>query len=104
MLTEGLIVFVKNPELGKVKTRLAKTEGDERALKTYHQLLAYTQQVTSEARPERVVYYSSHVEKSDIWSPGLKKLQTTGNLGDKMSAAVNNELHQYKKVCILSHN
>jgi len=28
-----LIIFVKNPELGKVKTRLAKDTGDEMALK-----------------------------------------------------------------------
>ena len=31
-----LMIFVRNPELGKVKTRLAKTVGDKRALEVYN--------------------------------------------------------------------
>ena len=38
-MTELLIVTVKNPELGKVKTRLAKDLGEERALDIYKKLL-----------------------------------------------------------------
>ncbi len=30
---KALIIFTRNPELGKVKTRLAKSVGDESALK-----------------------------------------------------------------------
>jgi len=38
----GVIVFVKNPELGKVKTRLAASVGDEKALEIYKELLGHT--------------------------------------------------------------
>ena len=37
-----LILFAKNPELGKVKTQLAKTIGAERALNVYKKLLSKT--------------------------------------------------------------
>ncbi|MBI3521458.1 MAG: glycosyltransferase, partial [Bacteroidetes bacterium] len=40
-----LMVFIKNPALGKVKTRLAKTVGDEKALHIYHILLDHTHKV-----------------------------------------------------------
>ncbi|HEX9827209.1 MAG TPA: glycosyltransferase, partial [Flavobacteriaceae bacterium] len=32
---KALIIFTRNPELGQCKTRLAKTIGDEAALKIY---------------------------------------------------------------------
>ena len=34
-----LLVFARNPELGKVKTRLAKSIGEKKALEIYHHLL-----------------------------------------------------------------
>lgn len=39
---QALIIFVKNPVLGKVKTRLARDIGDVAALAIYHRLLAHT--------------------------------------------------------------
>lgn len=39
---QALIIFAKNPVLGKVKTRLACDIGDAAALEIYHQLLAHT--------------------------------------------------------------
>ena len=41
-----LIIFAKNPELGKVKTRLAASVGNEVALAIYFQLLNKTKEVT----------------------------------------------------------
>ena len=37
-----LLVFQKNTELGKVKTRLAATIGDTKALQVYVKLIGYT--------------------------------------------------------------
>ena len=37
-----IIVFVRTPELGKVKTRLAKAIGDQAALTIYKLLLKHT--------------------------------------------------------------
>ena len=39
-MKDAVIIFVRNPELGKVKTRLAATVGDEEALNI---LLSFTQ-------------------------------------------------------------
>ena len=38
----ALIIFVKNPIKGQVKTRLAETVGDEKALEIYNYLLQKT--------------------------------------------------------------
>ena len=37
-----ILIFTRNPELGKVKTRLAATIGNENALEIYIQLLEHT--------------------------------------------------------------
>ena len=47
-----LIVFVKNAQLGKVKTRLAKTIGAQNALDIYHKLTDITKQVVNEVKIE----------------------------------------------------
>ena len=88
-MKEGLIVFIRNPVLGKVKTRLAKTLGDERAFAIYQQLLAYTHQLTSKINGDKFLYYSDEVEQNDIWSNELftKKVQQGGDLGERMGNA-----------------
>jgi rSAM/selenodomain-associated transferase 1 len=42
----GVAVFLRYPELGRVKTRLAVTLGQERALAVYERLLAHTLAIT----------------------------------------------------------
>ena len=41
-----LIIFTRNPELGKCKTRLAATVGNENALDIYKFLLQHTFNIT----------------------------------------------------------
>ena len=52
-----LIVFVKNKKLGHVKTRLAKTIGDEVALMVYEELLAITKRETSKLNIDKAVFF-----------------------------------------------
>ena len=40
---EILLVFVRHPQLGRVKTRLAAEVGPQAALHVYERLLAHTQ-------------------------------------------------------------
>lgn len=84
-----LIIFIKNPELGTAKTRLAKTIGDEKALEVYQMLLAHTRQVTSATATNRKVYYSKFADETDAWvRPTFDKgVQITGSLGEKMEHA-----------------
>lgn len=84
-----LLLFVRNPELGKVKTRLAATLGDEKALEIYIKLLQHTRQVTESLPVHKRVYYSDKVTTTDLWPAATyeKAVQPTGDLGHKMQAA-----------------
>jgi hypothetical protein len=99
-----LIIFIKNPVLGQVKTRLAATVGDERALKIYLKLLGHTERVTSSLPVEKVVFYSDSVEADDLWDHSiyLKQLQSPGDLGEKMQSAFEWGFESgYKDICII---
>lgn len=84
MPAEHLIVFVKNPIPGKVKTRIARTVGDAKAVDVYQHLLRYTQQVVESFPGQRVVYYGDFVSPDDGWNPYEKQIQTGGDLGERM--------------------
>ena len=77
MKTNALIIFTRNPQLGKVKTRLAKTVGDEKALQVYKDLLFHTMIETQNLDCDKFVFYDENIETNDIWSGTLyeKKLQ-----------------------------
>ncbi len=102
--TTGIIVFIKNPRLGHVKTRLAKDVGDERALEIYLKLTAHTQRVLS-AVPyvNRNVYYSEFIDDTDDWSTDtfIKGLQSNGDLGDRIKHAFHEVFEQNEKVIII---
>ena len=51
-----LIIFVKNPELGKVKSRLAKSIGNKKALSVYKKLLKRTKEITIDLPMDKCVY------------------------------------------------
>jgi len=84
-----VIIFIKNPELGKVKTRLAKTVGDEKALKIYKGLMDHTRKVVTQIDSKKLLFYSEWINENDEWSPSMfsKHLQPIGNLGNRMSVA-----------------
>lgn len=88
-MKEAIIIFVRNPHLGKVKTRLAATIGDEEALDIYKQLLLHTMQEAGKSDADKFVFYHEQIESDDIWKQNgfKKKLQTGESLGDKMKAA-----------------
>ncbi|WP_064196363.1 MULTISPECIES: TIGR04282 family arsenosugar biosynthesis glycosyltransferase [Emticicia] len=84
---EAIIIFIKNPRLGKVKTRLAATLGNERALEIYHELMAHTMLITSGLPVDKYLFYSDFVDNNDIWNNEMykKSVQHEGNdLGLKM--------------------
>ena len=100
----ALILFVKNPEKGKVKTRIAKTAGEELALKVYQSLLTYTRNLAAEVAADKLLYYSSFVDKGDAWNPEVfsKRLQTGTDLGQRMAIAFEQAFKiGYQKVVII---
>ena len=88
-LNTALIIFVRNAELGKVKTRLAKVIGKNKALAVYQLLLKHTKQITIPLNCKKFVYYADYVDEHDLWNCiGYTKRQQFGNhLGERMSNA-----------------
>lgn len=86
-----LIIFVKNPELGKCKTRLAATIGDEKALNFYKNMLKRTKEEAEKVGADKAIYYSSFIDEKDLWPnqpPFYKFLQNQNpDLGIKMQSA-----------------
>jgi rSAM/selenodomain-associated transferase 1 len=84
-----LLIFIKNPELGKVKTRLAKSVGNSEALQIYKKLLVRTLSVAKKTDVLKQVWYSSFVDYEDEISMNTfeKYLQTGSDLGERMSSA-----------------
>ncbi|MDB0026826.1 TIGR04282 family arsenosugar biosynthesis glycosyltransferase, partial [Polaribacter sp.] len=99
-----LIIFTRNPELGKVKTRLAKTIGAEKALAIYKFLLAHTKKVTENIACDKAVYYSVKVREDDLWNGEIyqKKQQLGEDLGIRMQNAFQDAFaNGYEKVLIV---
>lgn len=81
-----LIIFVKNIKLGKVKTRLAKTIGDEGAFEVYSQLVQITEKATENIAVDTVIYFSDTIINSN-WNTVHKKVQSGNDLGERMCNA-----------------
>lgn len=104
MQTSLLMVFVRNPQLGTVKTRLAATVGDKVALEIYIELMRHTAEVTHKVSADKKVFYSEKIEQHDVWTEMnfSKALQTKGNLGQRMENAFRTAFEKgYKKVLIV---
>lgn len=88
-MSELLLIFTKNPVLGKVKTRLAATVGDAEALRIYRILLEKTRQAALNVEAGRWLFYSDFLEPDDDWPETYfqKKLQAGHDLGERMENA-----------------
>ncbi|WP_375236150.1 TIGR04282 family arsenosugar biosynthesis glycosyltransferase [Winogradskyella sp.] len=103
-MKNALVIFTRNPELGKCKTRLAKVVGDKSALKIYKYLLQHTANVSKEVDADRFVFYSESIQDNDIWDDSFfnKKLQYGNDLGERMQNAFQQLFDSnYKNVIII---
>jgi rSAM/selenodomain-associated transferase 1 len=103
-MKELLIIFAKNAEYGKVKTRLAATIGNEQALLVYQKLSEHTIAITNKISADKIVYYSDSIVENDEWKNNIyqKKLQSGNNLGDRMKNAFKSSFTAgYQKVIII---
>ena len=99
-----LIIFYRNPKMGTVKTRLAATLGDEKALAIFRRLAQHTNAITKGLAVDKVVYYSDSIEPDDIWLPTIyrKSVQTGTDLGEKMKNAFAEGFEAgYEMICII---
>lgn len=99
-----LIVFVRNLIDGKVKTRLARTLGTDKAMAIYAELIRHTYSVTCSLPCDKAVYYSDFIEDNDLWNHDafLKMQQRGGDLGKRMLNAFRDAFgNGYQRVVLI---
>jgi rSAM/selenodomain-associated transferase 1 len=98
-----LIIFTKNPLLGKVKTRLAETLGEEQTLAVFRRLLAQAAKVAKSWDGDVWIFYADFIPKDDVWaSIGCRFfLQQGGDLGTRMAHAFDKGFARYDKVVLM---
>lgn len=99
-----LIIFYRNPELGKVKTRLAAALGDAKALAIYLYLAAHTKTISENLRGDKVVFYSHYIVTEDNWNNDLyqKHIQSGIDLGERMLHAFRDGFKSgFHSICII---
>jgi rSAM/selenodomain-associated transferase 1 len=89
MNTQAIIIFLKYPELGRSKTRLAATVGDENALKVYKELLEHTYLISKELNCDKYLFYDKVTAHQMPWEEGIyhTAYQIESDLGGRMQNA-----------------
>jgi rSAM/selenodomain-associated transferase 1 len=98
-----VIVFCKNSIIGKVKTRLAKSIGKSKALKTHNILLDKTFSVLKLLDYDIAIFYSDFIPKHINWTfSKYNNIQNGNSLGDRMKEAFRWGFKMgYKNICII---
>jgi rSAM/selenodomain-associated transferase 1 len=103
MMNNALLIFVKNLIYGQVKTRLAATVGNDKALKIYKELLQHTNNICKNINAHKIVFYSDFIEE-DIWQNKefKKEIQQGKDLGERMKNAFKKSFESgFEKVMIV---
>ncbi len=100
---DTLLIFIKNPIRGQVKTRLAATLGDDEALRIYKELLAHTRRESASIPYVKHLYYSHSINMDDEWDNETyrKFLQDEGDLGQRMANAFEQSFLTSRRVVII---
>lgn len=104
MKKDLLIVFLRAPERGRVKTRLAATLGDDRALAIYRELLDHTLHVSAPVRCTKQAWYADGIPDIDIAADHgfAARIQQGKDLGERMAHAIANGFDDgYDRVMII---
>lgn len=99
-----LLIFTRNPKLGKCKTRLAATIGDQAALDVYMILLRHTVEITKDLNCTKEVHYTEEPSSNDLWDKMTysKHLQNGKDLGERMYNAFKSGFQKgYQKIVII---
>lgn len=99
-----LIIFIKNPVLGKVKTRLAQDLGEEMALRIYRKLVEITLDEIKKVSIDKWILFSDYLEETMV--PDGKNissgLQQGKDLGERMMHAFIDGFEAgYHHICLI---
>ncbi len=83
---DALIVFLKVPEKGKVKTRIGDVVGNEKAVDIYRKLLLKTMQTISHLSVQKLLFFAPKPFYLSEWPDQevQEHLQQGGDLGERM--------------------
>jgi rSAM/selenodomain-associated transferase 1 len=95
-MTQTLCIFARAPEKGQVKTRLAKTLGDDVAMQVYRALLAHTGVVASQWPGLVRVYVAGDANRLHDSPLGAFTMasQTDGSLGARLMDGMSKALKE----------
>ncbi|MEJ7694110.1 TIGR04282 family arsenosugar biosynthesis glycosyltransferase [Daejeonella sp.] len=98
-MKHALLIFTKNLEEGKVKTRLAATIGTSAALSVYKELLLHTERNVRGVKANMTVLYSDYIAAGDMWDENSysKAVQRGADLGERMRNAIYNAIARGNK-------
>ena len=80
----AIIIFQKNAVLGKVKTRLAASTGNEKALEIYQFLTKHTHQELDAVVADKFLFFSDHLESPSELHGYKFYVQQGKDLGERM--------------------
>jgi len=100
-------IFIKYPEPGKVKTRLAKDIGKEKAAHIYRRIveLIMANTIPAHGAYDRIVFYDPAERHEDFtsWLPGERFLLQQGNdVGQRMDSAIRSLLGMGAEKAVLT--
>ncbi|MCB0456454.1 MAG: TIGR04282 family arsenosugar biosynthesis glycosyltransferase [Flavobacteriaceae bacterium] len=99
-----LLIFTRNPELGKCKTRLAASIGNENALEIFKFLVSHTAKIALPVVADKYVYYADAIWENDLWDANIfhKRLQIGNDLGERMKGAFLQGFNDgYEKIIVI---
>jgi uncharacterized protein len=89
-MKNALIIFAKYPELGKVKTRLAREIGDQKALRIYFKLFKHVLNIAKQASEQTFVFLANKNPDKENLIPiefSLRLQNNSPDLGVRMKIA-----------------
>lgn len=103
--SNALVIFVKNARRGHVKTRLASSLGEDKALSIYLALCERVRNVCLGFSGKCYVYYSEYIPpEPDLWEDDFfikRKQYPVADLGLRMQAAFNELLPVHSSVRLI---
>jgi uncharacterized protein len=103
--SNALVIFVKNARRGHVKTRLASSLGEDKALSIYLALCERVRNVCLGFSGKCYVYYSEYIPpEPDVWEDDFfikRKQYPVADLGLRMQAAFNELLPVHSSVRLI---
>lgn len=101
-MSKHLIIMAKPPIWGKVKTRLATSIGEDKALDIYKAMLDKTYAIAEELNIPTTVFFTEQNEYTKNFILFNKEYQVAGDLGIKMMVAFSSMFEQgYDEVIMI---